>query len=270
MAEALKLMCVFAHPDDESLGTGFVLPYYAAQGVEISLVTATRGERGWGGDEKDFPGLAELGKIRERELLNAARILGIREVSFLDYIDGDLDKADPAEVIAKVMHQIRRVRPQVVLTFDPMGAYGHPDHIAISQFTQAAILNAADAGISDPDGHPPHRVTKLYYMIDSQDLVDLVTEVWGQIDIMVDGVNRLHTAWPDWSITTRVDASAFWEAGVEAMACHETQVGEMISGIRRLPKTHDPRIWTVQTFYRVFSLVNGGRKIETDFFEGIR
>ena len=82
MAEQLKLMCVFAHPDDESLGCGFTLAYYAAQGVEISLVTATRGERGWNGEEKDFPGLAELGRIRERELLNAARILGIQEVNF--------------------------------------------------------------------------------------------------------------------------------------------------------------------------------------------
>ncbi len=270
MPEPLKLLCVFAHPDDESLGCAFLLAYYAAQGVETYLVTATRGERGWNGDEKDFPGLAELGRIREQELLKAARVLGIREVGFLDYIDGDLDQAPVQEAVAKITHAIRRVRPQVVLTFDPFGAYGHPDHIAISQFTQAAVVTAADASFTDLDGCPPHRVSKLYYMADSLPLVKMVAEVWEEIGMTIDGVRRTHTGWPDWALTTRVDASAFWETGLEAIACHETQVSEVLPGLRRLPQTHDPRTWTVQTFYRAFSLVNGGRTPETDLFEGLR
>lgn len=270
MPEPLKLLCVFAHPDDESLGCAFLLARYAAQGVETHLVTATRGERGWNGDEKDFPGLAELGRIRERELLKAARVLGIREVSFLDYIDGDLDQAPVQEAVAKITHAIRRVRPQVVLTFDPFGAYGHPDHIAVSQFTQAAVVTAADASYADADGCPPHRVSKLYYMADSLPLVKMVAEVWEEIGMTVDGIRRVHTGWPDWALTTRVDASAFWETGLEAIACHETQVSEILPGLRKLPQTHDPRIWTVQTFYRAYSLVNGGRAPETDLFDGIR
>ena len=172
--------------------------------------------------------------------------------------------------MAKISHHIRRVRPQVVMTFDPIGAYGHPDHIAISQFTHVAILTAADARTIDPNGYLPHRVSKLYYMVDTQDLVDMVKEVFGRVQHGDDGVKRMHTAWPDWSITTRIDASAFWDVGVEAIACHETQVAEMMAGMRSLPKTHDPRIWTVQSYYRVYSLVNGGRKVETDLFEGIR
>ena len=93
MTETLKLMCILAHPDDESLGTGGILAKYAAEGVETYLVTATRGERGWMGDEKDDPGLEALGRLRTGELQAAAQVLGLREVNFLDYIDGDLDRA---------------------------------------------------------------------------------------------------------------------------------------------------------------------------------
>src|SRR5579863_3812161 len=96
MVEVLKLMAVLAHPDDESLGFGGVLAKYAAEGIETFLVTATRGERGWFGDEREYPGLVALGQIREAELHAAAEALGIRSVDFLGYIDGDLDQADPA------------------------------------------------------------------------------------------------------------------------------------------------------------------------------
>src|ERR671923_1347918 len=109
MANHLKLMCILAHPDDESLGMGGTLAKYAAEGIETYLVTATRGERGWFGNEKDNPGIEALGKIREAELLDAAQELGLCEVKFLDYIDGDLDQANPAEAIAKIVAHLRRV-----------------------------------------------------------------------------------------------------------------------------------------------------------------
>ena len=99
MADTLKLMAVLAHPDDESLGTGGILAKYAAEGVETFLVTATRGERGWVGDEHQHPDLEVLGQIREAELQAATEILGISSVDFLGYIDGELDQADPAEVV---------------------------------------------------------------------------------------------------------------------------------------------------------------------------
>ena len=75
MTETLKLMCILAHPDDESLGTGGILAKYAAEGVETYLITATRGERGWMGDEKDDPGPEALGQLRTQELQAAARAL---------------------------------------------------------------------------------------------------------------------------------------------------------------------------------------------------
>ena len=88
------LMAVLAHPDDESLGTGGALAKYAAEGVATYLVTATRGERGRFGDSKISPGPEIVGKTREAELLSAAAELGLREVKFLDYLDGALDKVD--------------------------------------------------------------------------------------------------------------------------------------------------------------------------------
>ena len=90
MDEQLRLMCVMAHPDDESLGVGATLARYRAEGVEIHLVTATRGERGWFGAPDGNPGLEELGKVREAELREAARVLGLASLAFLDYIDGEL------------------------------------------------------------------------------------------------------------------------------------------------------------------------------------
>src|SRR6185295_18699223 len=92
----LRLMCVLAHPDDESLGTGGTLAKYAEEGVATYLVTATRGERGRFFDNAEHPGPDIVGRTREAELRAAAEELGIREVSFLDYEDGGVDRADPS------------------------------------------------------------------------------------------------------------------------------------------------------------------------------
>ena len=137
-------MCVLAHPDDESLGTGGTLAKYAAEGVETYLLTATRGERGRYGRAGDRPGVDVVGRVRETELMAAAKELGVREVTLLGYPDGALDSVDPAAAQEVIAGHLRRIRPQVVVTFGPEGAYGHPDHIAISQLTTAALVRSAD------------------------------------------------------------------------------------------------------------------------------
>jgi LmbE family N-acetylglucosaminyl deacetylase len=143
MNDKLKLLAVFAHPDDESMGLGGTLAKYSAEGVETYLVTATRGERGWFGSEETNPGFERLGEIRTQELEAAGKVLGLKEINFLNYIDGDLDQADPMEAIGRIVTHIRRIKPQVIVTFAHDGNYGHPDHIAISQFTNAGIVCAA-------------------------------------------------------------------------------------------------------------------------------
>ncbi|HCF85748.1 MAG TPA: hypothetical protein DEV72_11160, partial [Ktedonobacter sp.] len=187
MADTLKLMAVLAHPDDESLGIGGVLAKYAAEGIETFLVTATRGERGWFGDEREYPGLEALGQIREAELHAAAEVLGVHSVDFLGYLDGDLDQAHPAEVIAQTVGHLRRIKPDVVVTFGPDGSYGHPDHIAISQFTTAAIVEAASPNSLYYRDLAPHQVAKLYYMAPTKDLLDVYQFVFGDLVMHIDG-----------------------------------------------------------------------------------
>jgi LmbE family N-acetylglucosaminyl deacetylase len=264
-------MVIAAHPDDESLGMGGTLAKYAAEGVETYLVTATRGERGWFGDEKDYPGLEALGRIREAELLAAANALGIREVKFLDYVDGDLDQANPAEAAAKIVSHLRRVRPHVVITFAPEGAYGHPDHIAICQFTTAAIVAAADPHYALANGAAPlnpHRVSKLYYMAWPKDKWAAYQSVFGDLVMNVEGAERRAAPWPDWAVTTLIDTEAYWPTVWRAVSCHKTQLAAY-SRLENLPEEHHKGLWGSQEYYRAFSLVNGGRKRETDLFEGL-
>src|SRR5690242_17932013 len=155
MNKALKLLAVLAHPDDESLGFGGTLAKYAAEGVETYLVTATRGERGRFGSLGNGGDPVEVGRVREAELRAAAAVLGIREVSILSYADAAVDNVEPAIAVRAVVSHIRRIQPDLVVTFGPDGAYGHPDHIAISQFTTAATLCAADCGYRMDDGSLP-------------------------------------------------------------------------------------------------------------------
>jgi LmbE family N-acetylglucosaminyl deacetylase len=269
MAEQLRLMCVLAHPDDESLGTGGTLAKYVAEGVATYLVTATRGERGWQGAESDNPGLAGLGAIREAELRKAVATLGIRELHFLDYIDGDLDQADQAEAIAKIAAHLRRIKPHVVITFGPAGAYGHPDHIAICQFATAACVAAADAGYAIAGDLAPHSVSKLYYMTLSHALAEAYTAVFGDMIMQIDGVNRNVVIDDDWAITTRLDTSAYEDTVWKAVFCHTSQLPSY-SALEQVPEQYRKAIWSEETYYRAFSLVNGGRSVEHDLFEGLR
>jgi LmbE family N-acetylglucosaminyl deacetylase len=246
---------------------GSTLARYSAEGVETNLVCATRGERGWFDSQGPDPGFEGVGRIREAELNCAAEHLGLHEVCFLDYIDGDVDQAEPGGIFAKIATHVRRIRPQVVVTFSPDGAYGHPDHIALSQFTNAALVCAADTDFQD--GQSPHRVSKFYYMVDSVDVVNGANEAFGGISMDVDGVTRRHVGWADWQITTWLNNNAQAAQVREAIHCHRSQ----------LPGYGPIAEWTVQEvarlfgtghFYRVFSLVNGGRQVETDLFEGLR
>ncbi len=269
MTNNLKLMCVLAHPDDESLGNGGTLAKYAAEGVETYLVTATRGERGWFGDARDYPGLEALGKTREAELLAAAKALGIHRVDFLDYIDGDLDQAHPAEAIAKIIGCIRRIKPDVVVTFGPDGAYGHPDHIAICQFTTAAIVEAASPDAPCHRDLPPHRASKLYYMVNSEQLLQAYQSVFGDVVMHIDGVERRGVAWPAWAITTRIETLEYRQTVWKAVYCHESQL-VVYRQLEHVSQEHQKELWESQTYYRAFSLVNGGRGVEDDLFAGLR
>jgi LmbE family N-acetylglucosaminyl deacetylase len=155
----------------------------------------------------------------------------------------------------------------VVVTFAPDGAYGHPDHIALSQFTAAALVCAADASYTD--GQTPHRVSKFYYMVDSVEIVQAADEAFGGLSMEVDGVTRQHIGWADWQITTRFDNSAYMAVVQKAIQCHSSQLPGY-GPIAEWSLAELNKVFGVGNFYRVFSLVNGGRDVETDLFEGLR
>ncbi|MCI0395636.1 MAG: PIG-L family deacetylase [Chloroflexi bacterium] len=265
----LKLMCVLAHPDDESLATGGILAKYAASGVQTHLIMATRGERGWFGPAADYPGPQALGRLRQAELRAAAQVLGLREVVFLDYHDGELDRADHAEAIAKIVTHLRRVQPDVVVTFDPNGMYGHPDHIAISQLTTTAVMAAADPSYPGLTTDSPHRVAKLYYRAFVQAEQVAYEATFGRLVMPVDSVERRFTAWPEWAITTWIDTSAYGEQILQAVQCHRSQLPDY-QKLKALPAAYQARLWGRQSYYRALSLVNGGRQVEDDLFAGLR
>lgn len=261
-----KLMAVFAHPDDESLMMGGALAKYANEGVETYLLMATKGEKGRFGVDRGAPGIEVVGKTRQQELLSAAEALKMKEVSFLGYMDGSLDKSDPEEIIRKIALHIRRVRPQVMVSFGPDGAYGHPDHVAISQFTSAAILKAADANFHTA-AYKPFSVSKLYFLAWTAKKWDLYQESLKKLSSNVDAIKREVSSFPEWYITTYVDARPYWQDAWKAIQCHRTQM-EMYDDNPISLEDHIS-LWGEQQFYRVFSLVNGGRQKERDLFEGI-
>lgn len=167
------LLAVLAHPDDETFGTGGTLAYYSSIGVEVHLVCATRGEVGDVAPEmmKGFNSIAEL---RENELRCASENLGLAGVHFLDYRDSGmagspenkhpqaLAAADLEKVTADVVHYMRLLKPQVVITFDPIGGYMHPDHIATQRATEKAFYAAGDEK-QFKDDLPAFQPQKLYF-----------------------------------------------------------------------------------------------------------
>ncbi len=270
MPTNLKMLAIFAHPDDESMGMGGTLAKYSAEGVQTYYVCASRGEKGWFGPEEQNPGLQRLGELRTLELENAVKELGMCGLYFLDYIDGELDKADHAEAIGKIVTHIRCIQPQVVVTFPPDGNYGHPDHIAIGQFTNAAIMCAADSSYQDSENLSPHRVSKFYYMVDGENFINLVAPFMSDMTFLVDDQIRGEVAWKEWMITTRIDMAEHCHAAWRAIQCHQSQ----LSTIGALAEMHEDAATAVLamqgTFYCAFSLVNGGREVESVLFTGIR
>ena len=255
----LKLMCVLAHPDDESLGTGGTLAKYAREGIETFLVTATRGERGRFTDGVPRPSDEVVGQTREAELRAAASALGVQNLQILGYPDGALDSVNAATAQDAIAAQIRHVRPHVVVTFGPDGAYGHPDHVAISQLTMAAIVRAAG----------DHAVSKLYHIAWSAATWHAYQTALKKLTCTVDGVERAVTATPEWAVTTRIDTSEVGATVWRAVQCHRTQMS-IYTKLHGLPDADHRALWGVQEFSRVFSLVNGGRQRESDLFEGLR
>jgi len=236
-------MAVFAHPDDESFGIGGTLARYGADpNVRVVLVCATRGEAG----EISDPELAapeRLGEVRERELRCACDVLGVDAVHVLDHRDSGmagapenndpraLTMADADEVVGEVVAHIRRERPDVVITFDEAGGYGHPDHVAIHHHTTAAFAAAGDPARYPEHleaGLAPHQAQKLYFTAIPwrffRDVAQKMLEMGMEIPERY--LKRIEEPFglPDEACTTDVCVRDFWDTKQAAIQCHATQL----------------------------------------------
>jgi LmbE family N-acetylglucosaminyl deacetylase len=171
-----RVLLSFAHPDDESFFIAGTIRRYSESGAYVALVSATSGEQGSAGDPP-VCSRQELGRVREAELRAAAEILGITEVHLLGFPDRGLASAPSDEVRSTLVAHLRRLRPSIVITFDPNGVNGHPDHVACGRFTMDAVNAAADARWH-PEHGAPHEVERVlwtapirpYHMADFDDL----------------------------------------------------------------------------------------------------
>jgi LmbE family N-acetylglucosaminyl deacetylase len=161
MTDPRSILFSFAHPDDESFLVSGIASMYSSEGVHVVLSTATLGEAGKTG-EPPVCTREQLPAVRKAELRNAAGLIGLGEPILLGYRDRELASAPVEEIRRKLVAIIRQHRPQVVVTFDPNGANGHPDHVAISRFTSDAIAAAAD-GRWFPEAGAPHAVSRLVW-----------------------------------------------------------------------------------------------------------
>ncbi len=282
------LLSVLAHPDDETFGMGGTLALYAQKGVQVYLVCATRGEVG-DVDPEHMNGYKTAGEAREAELRCAAEKLGLAGVYFLDYRDsgmpGSADNRNPQslaaapleEVAAKVAHYIRLLKPQVVLTFDPVGGYRHPDHIAIHKATVRAFEAASDPNWHPPSPQsedlPPFSAQKLYFHTMSRRFIRVAIRLMplfgrdphkfgrnGDVDLAT-------LAGDDFPIHATINYSKTAQIKAEASACHASQGG--------LGMTRGLMGWAVRltgnkdSFMRAYPPQTNGRR-ERDLFEGIR
>ncbi len=275
------LLAVLAHPDDESFGPGGTLALYAHNGVHVHLLCATRGEVGQA-DPELLRGYASLGDLREDELRCAASILGLSGVEFLGYRDSGMPgspdnqhpqalAAAPVEAVAaRISEAIRRHRPQVVLTFDPIGGYQHPDHIAVHRATARAFQAAGDPR-QFPDGQAPHAPQKLYYhtfprralrlLVAGMRLIGRDPRRWGQNG----DIDLAAIAAVDFPTHTSIDVRSVAEAKRQASACHASQGG---SGGGRIGRWLSRLLGGRESFMRAQPPAPQGLH-EHDLFEGV-
>jgi LmbE family N-acetylglucosaminyl deacetylase len=224
---APSVLAVFAHPDDESLASGGLLAWCAHEGARVAVLCLTRGEHGPGGEPE------QLRRTRTRELQDAAGTLGVTDVVILDHEDGMLPWIDPEVLDADVLAAIRRVVPDVVVTFDEDGLYGHPDHVAVHERTTAVV---ADLG---PDA-PALR----YVSMPRGAMRALVEGAASAVVLGVTDPDAFGAMAPEPSLV--LDVSRFAGQKLRALRCHRTQVAGGV--FDRLDEGDAPRFLGMENY----------------------
>ena len=274
------LLAVFAHPDDESFGPGGTLARYASESVSVHLICATGGEAGETGLAESGGG-TDLACRREGELRCAASALGLADVHLLGFRDSGmpgsaandhpeaLAQAKTEDVAERVASVMRRLRPQVVITFDPAGGYGHPDHIAIHRATVAAW----DFTCSQTP--PQRRPQKLYYVAFPHALLRWAIRVMPLIGIDPERVgkngdiNLRRMLAHESPVSARIDVRRFADVKRRAVACHSSQISRSGTFSGRLAGGIARRWLTTETFHRAVPAARRFEPVEKDLFDGV-
>lgn len=280
----LSLMAVLAHPDDETFGMGGTLAKYAQNGVDVYLICATRGEVGEM-DEEYLKGFNSPAERREYELRCAAKNLGIKEVFFLNYRDsgmtGSVNNNHPdslysaklEKVTEDVVQIIRKVRPTVVITFDPIGGYRHPDHIKIHEATVEAFKCAADPTYQDQLHQEPYQIKKFYFHSIPKEFLKWSVRLLRIVgkdprkfgkNKDIDLLSITEVSFPTHAVISYGKVAKLRN---EASACHSSQGGSKLGG--GLMGLFQRIFGSKDRYMRAFPEPLPGETIERDLFEGI-
>ena len=275
------LLAVLAHPDDESFGLGGTLALYASKGYDTYYVCATRGEAGTVDDEH-LVGFKDTAEMRTAELMKAAEALGLKEVFFLGYRDSGMPgmeanehpnaqiNASIDEVAGRVVKYIRELKPDIVLTFDPIGGYKHPDHIHIHKATVLAFENADNASFH-PEAGLPFKPHALYYQVFPRGLLKFATRImplFGR-DPRKFGrngdINLKELAEVSFPVHVRLNVQSVADAKRKASEAHASQGGMQM---RRGMMGFITRLFGEREDYmRAYPLVGEVFKRKTDLFD---
>ncbi|HEV2360827.1 MAG TPA: PIG-L family deacetylase, partial [Acidimicrobiales bacterium] len=267
----LTLMAVHAHPDDEASTTGGILAKYSAEGIRTVLVTCTNGEFGdsAGGSKPDSPDhdAGEVVAMRRKELAESCRILGVTDLELLGYRDSGMmgwpqnDEPDafwqaPVDAAAdRLVELFEKYRPQVVVTYDANGFYGHPDHIQAHRITVAAL---------ERSGIP----SKLYFPCVPKSALEGFAETLREAGIEQPevGADDFDFGTPDEQITSYIDCAPYTDTKYDALAAHGSQTDN--SFFLQLGRDVFARIFATESFVRAFDRTEAATP-ETDLFAGL-
>ena len=236
----LSVLAAFAHPDDEGFGSGGTLAMLVDRGAHVTLVCSTNGDVGEISD-LTLATPENLAQVRQEELRRAMAVTGVPDVRFLNYRDSGMDgaednshpssphQAQPEKVVEQLTSIIREVRPQMVITHDPTGGYGHPDHRAVCRHAARAFSTAGDT-TAFPDrlgsGREAWTPELLYYVCFPRSnfrrmwrqMLDLgITPPFASLDVETIGT-------PDDTVTTTLDVSRYVDTKIASLDCHRTQI----------------------------------------------
>ena len=262
----LSILAVFAHPDDEGFGCGGTLAALVAGGHRVTLICATNGDVG----EISDPALATpetLWQVRQRELRDAMNVTGVEDVRFLNYRDSgmpgwednnhpnSLFQAPEAKVVEQVASVIRQIRPDIVITHDPTGGYGHPDHVTICQRTVSAVELCKD-----------EVAPLLYYVCFPRSFFQRMWNKMVELDLRppfsADDTDALGT--PDEDVTTFLNVARFVAVKKESLERHRTQI-ERDGPFTKLPEEFMNEAMSTEFFQLAGGLGSHNRDILAEF-----